>query len=496
MRLLEIVFILIVAGFLVAQHVRAVPRRYLFALAVAGLSTILLGGLLGQARWQMAPAYLLFGVLALLLLRRSFAHVAVRSLGVALGIVLLAISATASLGMPILTLPAPDGPYVVGSTSLSLIDETRDNSFFDAPDEARELYIQVWYPGTIPASKPTPRVRTLWEELYRGDRDRFTLFSSYLRGTKTHSYEDVPLSPAQASYPALIFSHAMGSFAEQNTLLMEHLASHGYVIVGISHPYASMRVVSADGRAIYLDLDKINEISAQYETVDTELTPRIERAGSPEERIQLQRELYERATGNNALMAVWVDDLRFVLDSITTQSRRHPTLQAFANRLDADRIGLLGMSFGGGAITEACKSDTRCRAGMNMDGATFGQRQRQPLEVPYLSLVRGGNRGSFVYLSAASRSDYYEVEVEGSTHLDFTDDAVVLPILKWLGVTGDIGAWRVIEITNAVSLRFFDAYLRGEPKPRFDAEFPELNVETNGYAARSIGLPVQPRIDR
>ena len=322
MRPLETVFILIVAGFLIAQNVRGIQRKYLFALLVAGLSTVVLGGLLGQARWQMAPAYLLFGILSALLLRRSYSHVAVRSLGVSFGILLLAISATASLGLPILTLPAPDGPYVVGSTSLSLIDETRDNSFFDAPDEARELYVQIWYPGAIAAGQPTPRVRTLWEELYRGDRDLFTLFSSYLRGIKTHSYEDIPLSAAQALYPVIIFSHAMVSFAEQNTLLMEHLASHGYVVFGISHPYASMRVVSSDGRAIYPDLDKVNEVSAQLRPVNADLTPRIERASSPEERMRLQLELYERASGNNALTAIWVDDLRFVLDSITTPSGR------------------------------------------------------------------------------------------------------------------------------------------------------------------------------
>jgi predicted dienelactone hydrolase len=482
MRPLETIFILIVAGFLIAQNVRGVRRKYLFALAVAGLSTVLLGGLLGHARWQMAPAYLLFVILSLLLLRRSFSHVAIRSLGASLGILFLAIGATASLGLPILTLPAPDGPHVVGSTPLSLIDETRDNSFFDAPDEARQLYVQIWYPGAIAAGQATPRVRTLWEELYRGERDRFTVFSSYLRGIKTHSYEDIPLSPAKAHYPVIIFSHAMVSFAEQNTLLMEHLASHGYVVFAISHPYTSMRVVSSDGRAIYPDLDKVNAGSAQLRSVNADLLPRIERASSREDRMRLQLELYERASGNNALMAIWVDDLRFVLDSITTRSGSDPKLQSFSDHIDADQMGFLGMSFGGGAVTEFCKSDTRCRAVLNMDGPTFGRRQRQPLQVPYLALIRE-NQESLHYLLTASRSDYYQVEVKGSTHLDFTDDAVVLPILKWLSITGSISGGRVIEITNVVSLRFFDAYLLGGPKPRFDNGLPELIVETNDHAS-------------
>jgi hypothetical protein len=66
--------------------------------------------------------------------------------------------------------------------------------------------------------------------------------------------------------------------------------------------------------------------------------------------------------------------------------------------------------------------------------------------------------------------------------LDFTDDTVVLPILKWLRITGPINAQRIIEITNAVSLRFFDANLREGSKPSFDGAFSELTVETNAAA--------------
>jgi len=471
MRLLEIVFALIALGLLIAQNLRAGERKYLLALFATGLSALVLSAVLGQLRWQMAPAGLVFAISSLLLMRRAYSHAVVRSVGVFLGAVFLAISVTLSLGLPVLTLPAPDGPYVVGSRSLSLVDESRDNSFFGAPAERRDLYVQIWYPGAIVTGEREPRVRTLWEELYRGDLDLFTVFTRYLRGVKTHSYEDIPLSSAQPSYPVIAFSHAIVSFAEQNTLLMEHLASHGYVVVGISHTYASMRVMSSAGAAVYPNLDKINAASAEFNAATAELGPRIERAGSHEERASLQLEQYERAMELNDLTAIWVDDLRFVLDEI-------PQLSAFENRLDADRIGLLGMSFGGGAVTEFCKVDARCRAALNMDGGTFGQRQREPLKVPYLALIREGR--SMDYLLLASRSDYYEIEVEGTTHLDFTDDAIVLPILKWFGITGSIAAERVIEITNVVALRFFDAYLGGGPKPRFDGEFPELTID--GYA--------------
>ncbi len=200
----------------------------------------------------------------------------------------------------------------------------------------------------------------------------FTLLSSYLSGIKTHSYENIPLSPAQARYPVIVFSHAMVSFAEQNTLLMEHLASHGYVVVGLSHPYASMRAISSRGKAIYPNLAKINEASGEARSVDAEFMTRIERASSSMERLALQVERYERTKALGELTEIWGDDMRFALELI-------PMQPAFANRLDVDRIGVLGMSFGGAVVTEFCKADARCAAALSMDGAMYGRRQREPV---------------------------------------------------------------------------------------------------------------------
>ena len=480
MQPLEIVFVLIALGLLVTQNLRGVNRTYPLALLAAGLVTVVLGAWFGPLRWQMAPAYLVFLASALLSLRQAHSHVAVRSLGVFIGALLLAVSITLSVGLPLLTLPAPDGPHTVGTTSFSLVDDSRDESLFGAPDKKRELYVQAWHPAVVAEDGPEPRRRKLWAELHRGDLDRFTVFTRYLRGVDTHSYEDVPLSRAQATYPVIVFSHAMVSFAEQSTLLMEHLASHGYVVFAISHPYMSMRVVVSDGSVVYPALEKVSAASAPFDAASAQFAAHLARAANDAERNHLQIERYASAAELNELMAVWVADLRFVLDAIDSP-RRYPQLQTFAGRIDVERIGLLGMSFGGGAVTEVCKVDARCRAGLNIDGGTFGERQAQPLQVPFLGLVREGQR-HLDYLLPASESDYYGVSVAGASHLDFTDDAVVLPILKWLDMTGSIDARRVIEVTNAVSLRFFDAYLRGGPKPRFGAEFPELTVHMNDRA--------------
>ena len=112
---------------------------------------------------------------------------------------------------------------------------------------------------------------------------------------------------------------------------------------------------------------------------------------------------------------------------------------------------------------------------------TYGRRQREPLQAGV-----GQGRPAVLRVPAAREPQRLlsPVTIAGTRHLDFTDDTFVLPLLKWLGLAGTIDGARMIELTNAVVLRFFDAYLRGGPKPRFDGEFPELTVEMNDHAAR------------
>jgi hypothetical protein len=44
-------------------------------------------------------------------------------------------------------LPAPTGPYQVGVTSLTLIDETREEIFTKEKGDKRAVTVWVWYPA-------------------------------------------------------------------------------------------------------------------------------------------------------------------------------------------------------------------------------------------------------------------------------------------------------------------------------------------------------------
>lgn len=483
MYLLETVLVAAVLALLVARNVRPISRNVALASFAIGSIAILSSVLLGQARWQLAPAYLLFLALSLLLLKRSYSHVVVRSVGVAIGVLLLGLGVMLAVALPIVTLPAPDGPHAVGSRSFSLVDESRNDAYFDAPKENRELSLQVWYPGVLDGVFE-PSVRTLWEELYRGPLDPVALLAGYLRGIETHSYRNIPLLPSESAFPVIVFSHSLGLTAEQNTPLMEHLASHGYVVIGITHTRMAMRVISSQGAAIYPHPERYREAFADGAALDPqEFDERAAQVTSAAQRAEIVFELGERATKLNEQVAIRVADMRFVLDVIEAPAKAPADLASLLGRVDADRIGLMGMSIGGATVIDLCKSDTRCRAGVNLDGGLFGEYQRQPLRQPFLSMVSAPNQPFGEHLLVNSLSDYYEVLVEGAGHGDFCDMTFLLPVMKWLGANGPIDPWRAVDIVNAVTREFFDAYLRGGSTPRFEAlGFTELRVSMNDLA--------------
>lgn len=477
---LEVVFFLVLAVLLITQNMKRMHPKVPRVIFLIGLFSVLLSILLGQARWQAVPAYLLFLILSLLLLKRSFAHVTVRTIGILFGVLLLGISIILSLALPIVTLPAPNGAYVVGSRTFSLPDGSRNDAYFGAPDELRELHLQIWYPGTIDQAQQQPYVSTLWESLYQGPRDPITILFGYMRGITTHTYQDIPLSMVGTSYPVIVFSHALGLSAEQNTPLMEHLASHGYVVIGVDHTRMSLRVVSSLGEVIPM-APKVGEAFFEGAALDSEeFDVLAASATTAEEQAEVVFAWGERTPVMNEQVAIRVADLQFVMDVISDPSEAPPELATLLEQTDANRIGLLGMSVGGATVIDVCKIDLRCQAGVNLDGGIFGEYQRQPLQTPFLSMVSASNQKYGEHLLLNSASDYYQVLIEGANHGDFCDMTFLMPFMKWLGANGPIAPMRVVEVVNTVALEFFDSYLGGGQKPRFNTqEFPELRVTMN-----------------
>jgi hypothetical protein len=244
MQILEIGFLLatvILLARLVTKPI-VIPKLRTSAVIGAALLMLALHLMLDGFRWQMVPAYFVFAVLLLLVFKKTRSHLIWRIIGCTVCGALILASAFLAQQLPVLRLPKPQGPFAVGTFAYSVTDESRIESFDPELKAKRELFVEVWYPAANNDLTNTYPVRPLWRELYQGPRDWLGFFTAYLGKVKTHSHIEAPIASNAAPYPVLLYNSAYYSWTSQNTLLIEHLVSHGYVVFSISHPYEQQKV--------------------------------------------------------------------------------------------------------------------------------------------------------------------------------------------------------------------------------------------------------------
>lgn len=191
------------------------------------------------------------------------------------------------------------------------------------------------------------------------------------------------------------------------------------------------------------------------------------------------------------------DDTAFLLDELAMAgSGRSAAVDAFAGRLDLDRVGLFGMSYGGAAAGAFCVQDERCTAGINMDGSQFGENSIEwALERPFM-LMNADRRldmgaqapedidtsqpasfeiNDFVYHQ--SKDQIYSLTVGGSTHGSYSDFGVMTRIGAWTGALGTVDGWAMKKILDDYTLAFFNKHVKGTEGPLLDgpsAEHPDV----------------------
>lgn len=160
-------------------------------------------------------------------------------------------SSLSSYSQEIYHLPEITGTYRVRTESRHFIDDSREETFTQKPDDKRELMVQFWYPADIPEGTPSGLVATGIEPIAR---NMPVYIPTMLRTVYETLYGNAVLDAQplvqQQKCPVIIFSHGNGSFRSQNAFLMEELASHGYFVAAIDHPYNAAAVQFPDGRIV------------------------------------------------------------------------------------------------------------------------------------------------------------------------------------------------------------------------------------------------------
>jgi dienelactone hydrolase len=361
-------------------------------------------------------------------------------------------SATPSRGR--LKLPAPTGPYRLGVVALHLIDRSRPDPVA-GPGHHRELMASVWYPA-IPDARRYPPAVWLQDAPMRGLLAKYGLLANNglpADGTAapfTAGRDGAPALLTLGRRPVIVFSHGTNGHRSETTVIVQELASHGYVVVTADTMYDAF-IEFPGGRLSVPDDDLPN-------------TP-WDHAG----------------------------DIPFVLDTIEGLAAGHnpdaeyrPLPAGLGEILDISRIGMFGYSKGGTATALAMIGDQRIRAGFSLDGPM----QCQPpidtdIDRPFLMMT-----ADFTRANDTSAADFWRhlrgwhrnLQIDGGTEVSFSDAVWLLPqIAPLIDMSNDdlvadwIGSFNprlAIRIQQAYPLAFFDFHLRRRRQSLFENMLP------------------------
>ncbi len=403
--------------------------------------------------------------------------------------VLLAVLASAgapAAQAPSVRLPPPTGAFAVGVLDFEFVDNSYP-SRRPSDRAGRRLMARVWYPAAEVSGQPRKYMegrefdviaRPMLEALSPVIQDP-TLFDALAAAT-THSYEGAPVAHGDP-FPALVFSHGGLSYVSQNMVLMEDLASHGYVVFSVAHPGGSSGVLFPDGKSVSYDQDWRDAV------MGAAAAPDPEGRNSPE--VGKRHGAVVRSVDDGGLgpwATRWRDDMIALVDFLESDRPARSPLALILARTALGDLGYFGMSYGAAAAVSAAHVDQRARVAINFDGThwlsdVLGKDVRTPLLV-LTSEDPASYSNEFFFeplTTMGTREDIVRIKLQPeATHMELSD-LMFLPATarEALPGAGRVDGARLSDTVNAFVRAFFDHYLKGVPNGYPESaltEFPEV----------------------
>lgn len=351
-----------------------------------------------------------------------------------------------------ITLPLPTGHFAVGRTTYTWVNNAETDELAPSPEAKREVVVWIWYPAAATTSAaPVEYLPEPWR-LALAQHSGVLMSQFFTRDSslvQAHSTPDPDISSEQRSYPVVIMRAGGGALTTDFTTLAEDLASHGYIVVGFDAPYRSFVVVLSEDRVIF-----------RPPSNDPENLP-------PDQANRLI----------NRLLPMWTGDTKFVVSQLEHLNAADPSGK-FTARLDTQRLGMFGHSFGGATALQFCHDDSRCKAGIDIDGAPYGSVVQEGLKQPFMFIFSDHSREISDPASSQIHADFQSIferlpsgrlviTIRGANHFSFSDQMllkshIVIGLLRLFGF-GGLDARRGLAITAEYVHTFFDVYLKNAP---------------------------------
>ncbi len=353
-------------------------------------------------------------------------------------VVVLMLTAAWYLFCPIFNdLPRPSGVYSVGN----VLYHWKGGDTLGLSGKRNEFNVDIFYPSANdnnnkPLYAYQPALMYAFEVVKAKDSyvPQF-VWHCLLSNTHTYTKPNVPLATTESVYPVLLYLPGIGG-EDLHNVLLEELASHGYIICAIEPPYDTAVTAFPGGEIIPID-------STLKKAMDESNRDTI---------YAYRNQAHER----------WNKYIEFTIAKL--QALNHDESSMFYQKLDLGHLGLMGVSHGGAVVTDFCANNKLCKAGINMDGWTKTYNSTRAFSTPFLFLTgQGGGMPEMQELfNNNKRPDFKHVAISGAEHGGFSD----LILMKWPWViffgivtqnADEVGKRKAQEIIS-----FFDTYLRNK----------------------------------
>ncbi len=359
----------------------------------------------------------------------------------------------------------PKGEYDVASEKLFLVDSLRKETFVKR-NKKREIFVKIWYPiekngravyENFLEDYPTKEVASIFKNIGLDKK-----LVSEIQKTYTYTLKEGYSYFEDKKFPVVIFNPGFYfGMSDFYTTIIENLASYGYVVCCVNHPYEQPYVEQSIGKPA-----KLKRKKAQLAYLDVYLVDKFKKFDlSTQEKIDAATYHYLRKLKRfDKVVKRWTDDNLFLISSLQNGKLTGVELPVFDN-MDIENIGIMGHSIGGATAGNLClEHEELVKAGINLDCFQFGKMIDSSLNVPFMlmqsehyELWNIGN--SVVYRNVAA--DYYKMEVKNSRHFAFSDASFLTLIEEdeMKGMIGNIDGKETIETINKYIVDFFNLYL-------------------------------------
>ncbi|KAJ6783099.1 hypothetical protein PWT90_05921 [Aphanocladium album] len=373
-----------------------------------------------------------------------------------------------------LTIPHPRGPYSVAYKVHDLTDVSRlDPSAPEGSQALRRILLSVFLPldtsqvqcvlETIPYLPPetarvynelAPSLGLPMDMLGSFEIDYCTLSGHRASGD----------SKRRTAFPVAIFSPGHTVSRLLYTSLARNLASCGYVVITVDHPYDAEIVEFPDGTVIRGNSDT----STDSLTLDD--------------------------------LKVRTGDISFIINQLQTENTTNHIIEGFPHAIDSTKIAVFGHSLGGAAAAALMLENTHIKGGLDFDGEIYGPVVNKGLAAPFVlvsSMVNNGTAGleNWGPFWDHLRDTKLQFSIFNTTHLSFLDIPLLLTVfplpdtLKPMveAVFGTIDG-DLMELTiNGILTAYFDLLFRSCVKPLcgLARRFADISVDKSSLSQSS-----------